>query len=129
MLARLQSRAAVLAVAAAWVGFLFYLGAVPSLPEGLSSTRLVVSTSLGHYGSHVMLGALLYLGFSTPLSGLSHCGRAAILAILATVAIGAGIEGLQLFIPSRASEVADIAANSLGGVTGASIVFYPTGLT
>lgn len=122
-MALLQSRALTLAVSAAWVGFLLYLGAVPGLPEELSSTRLAVSTPLGHYGSHVMLGALLYLSFSTPGLGLSHCGRAVILAVLATIAIGAGIEGVQLFIPSRASEAADIVANSLGGATGAALLF------
>jgi len=104
------------APAAAWCAVLF---AASSLPVRVHDERLRGADKVAHLLEYAVLGALaaraLLLG--TP-------GRPARSAVLLAAAIaaawGLSDEVHQLFVPERAFEWADLAADAVGGLLGAA---------
>ena len=116
------SRTLALVVTVAWTSFLFYLGSVPEPPEGLSAARAIVSAPLAHYGTHLVLAALLYMVVGRRSSNLRHGMRAAAIAILVTVGAGIALEVVQLFLEERSSEISDVVYDALGATTGVTLL-------
>lgn len=75
-------------------------------------TRLDVGLNIAAY---LPLGFLL----TSALSVRFKKGRAALFAVLASVALSFGMETLQNFLPTRVSSNVDLATNSLGALLGA----------
>jgi len=88
----------------AWVvvGWLMLTPASPDLPP--------VHDKFAHFAAYLVLSSLP-LSFCTGQRGL------ALVAAL-TLLLGVAIEYAQSFVPGRSFELADIAANSVGALTG-----------
>jgi hypothetical protein len=79
---------------------------------------------LGHFGSHLVLGALLYLLVSADPSSRLRRTVAVAAAVAFSVMLGAGIEVLQfLLTETRTAQVWDFIADTTGSVVGAAAVF------
>lgn len=116
---RVRSRSFVLVATVGWLGLLFYLlGAVPWLPQ-ISDLASGPALPLGHYATHLVLGALVYW-LVRPASG-SPRGRlgAFTMAIGANLAIAVLLEGAQALLPERSSEATDVLFGLAGASTGA----------
>ncbi len=106
-----------------WVGFMFYVtGAIPKLPE-VSNLGYDAVESMAHYGTHLVLAAMIYVIASPRTSKQAPRIRALGLAIGGTVAIGLGLEGLQLVLPGRSVEVSDVLFGAFGATIGAWAAF------
>ena len=97
----------------AWAGFLLYLGTTPgdALPHG----------GLWDAAPDKLVHALLYgvLGFLLAHAlGLRRPGRALLVGGLGALAWGALDEWNQAHIAGRSSELADVAADLVGGALG-----------
>ncbi len=106
-----------------WVGFMFYVtGAVPKLPE-VSNLGYDAVESMAHYGTHLVLSAMIYV-IARPRTSKRALRISALgIAIGGTVAIGLSLEGLQLFLPGRSVEVSDVLFGAFGATIGAWAAF------
>ena len=91
----------------AWVGVLFYLASMSRLPQApLVDAR--DTAQLGHFGTHLVLAALVYLTVSPRQANLRGGLRSAIIAVGFSLVLGLVLEGIQLFLPDRSAEAADL---------------------
>ncbi len=103
-----------------WIGLLTFLGQLDELP----SVPIVSDGSasqLAHFGTHLMLVALVYLAIPSSANRWQRA-RAVAFAFSVSVMLGIGLERLQSFVPSRAAMVTDIALDAAGAATGAALV-------
>ena len=100
----------------------FVTGAIPKFPE-VSNLGSKAVESIAHYGTHLVLAAMIYLIASSRTSKLALRIRALGIAAGVTVVIGLGLEGLQLFLPGRSVEVSDVLFGALGATIGACAAF------
>ncbi len=103
-----------------WIGLLIYLAQLAQLP----SVPIVsdgMASQLAHFGTHLMLVALVYLSIPSSTNGW-HRARAVAFAFSVSVILGIGLESLQSFVPSRAFVVSDLALDTAGAATGAALV-------
>ena len=108
-------------ITAAWVVLIFYLGTIPnSFPE--SGGDIDYIQKLGHFATHFVLAALIYLLVSRGAASLAISARAMLVAVVYTLVVGALLESAQLFAPSRSAEVLDILFDGLGAVIGVSTI-------
>ena len=106
-----------------WVGFMFYVtGAITKLPE-VSNLGFDAVEPMAHYGTHLVLAAMIYVIARPRTSKQALRIRALGIAIGGTVAIGLGLEGLQLFLPGRSVEVSDVLFGAFGATIGACAAF------
>ena len=78
---------------------------------------------LGHYFVHAVLASLIYLIVRPRTSLLSQRIRAAAIAVGASIAVAVVVESVQVFLPERSVEVADLLFGAAGAATGAWAVF------
>ena len=103
-----------------WLGLLVFLTTLPRTPY----VPFVPTESLGslaHFGTHLMLAALVYLAMRRP-AGLDARAGLALLALLSSAALGLAIEGIQSFLPTRDASQADFIFATAGAATGAAVV-------
>ncbi len=113
-----------LLMAVVWAGFVLYLGSVSRLPR-VPLVSEESEASLGHFGTHLVLGALLYMLFSPAVGSRVPRLRAAALAMCATLALGVSIEIVQFFVPERTPQSSDIGYDALGALTGVLVFLVP----
>ena len=116
----------ILGVTLAWVGCLFYLILVPNLVSRLPripGLDLDSVSFLGHFGTGIVLGALIYLMASSGRLNVFGRARAVVAAAGVTAALGLGFEGLQLLIPDRGGQLSDVLFTLAGASVGAAIIF------
>lgn len=78
-------------------------------------------------GTRGLADAVLNLLMFVPLGALARLRlRSARAAILLTLMLAAGIEGIQLLVPARDSSLGDILFNAAGGATGAILPPFAT---
>lgn len=111
-------------MAVVWSGFVLYLGSVSRLPR-VPLVSEESEASLGHFGTHLVLGALLYMLFSPAVGSRVLRLRAAALAMCATLALGVSIEIVQFFVPERSPQSSDIGYDALGALTGVLALLVP----
>ncbi len=105
-----------------WVSFMLYLGTSPS-PLGASIAPEGSDSYLGHFGTNVVLAALIYLSASVRTPSIRTRIRTSAIAVGGAISLGTAIEGLQILIPERSAEASDILFNAAGAVTGVSMLF------
>jgi VanZ family protein len=95
-----------------WAGVILFVTSIPGsfVPREVSPYDKLVHLTI--YGFFAVL-------LTRDLSQITPPWRAAIVAIVVAVAFGAADEWHQRFIPGRASELSDWAADSTGAVLGA----------
>jgi len=103
-----------------WVllgGYAACIFALSSIPgQALPDVR--VSDKLIHTGEYGLLGLLICRVLTAQLPTWPR-SRIALLSLLAAICYGATDEFHQLFVPARAAELADLAADSLGAALAA----------
>ncbi|WP_143423130.1 VanZ family protein [Halegenticoccus soli] len=79
---------------------------------------------LGLVGLDKWLHALGYgaLAAAIAAAGSGRGPRAALLAALAALCYGVAVEAVQAFVPARRVDAADVVANGVGAVVGATLV-------
>lgn len=84
------------------------------LPGGSAVLNLVgrISDKLLHYSSYMLLAFVPMMGFRR---------RTGIACALAMIPVGVVLEFLQRLVPGRSFEYADMAANTLGVLTGLAV--------
>ena len=98
---------------------MFYVtGAIPKLPD-VSNLAYDAVESMAHCGMHLVLAAMIYVIASSRASKQALRIRTLGIAIGGTVAIGLGLEGLQLFLPGRSVEASDVLFGAFGATIGA----------
>ena len=95
-----------------WAGVILF---VTSIPGSLVPHQFSPYDKLVHFSVYGLFGALL----GRDLSYVTGRWRAALLAIVISVAFGAADEWHQGFIPGRATDLADWRADSIGAAGGA----------
>ncbi len=113
-----------LLMAVVWAGFVLYLGSVSRVPR-VPLISEDAEASLGHFGTHLVLGMLLYMLASPAMGGSMGRLRAVALAVGATLALGIGIEVVQVFVPERSPDPADVGYDALGAAIGVLAFFIP----
>jgi len=93
---------------------IFALSSIPG--QALPDVR--VSDKLIHTGEYGLLGLLMCRVLTAQLPTWPR-SRIALLSLLAAICYGATDEFHQLFVPARAAELADLAADSLGAALAA----------
>jgi VanZ family protein len=78
-------------------------------------------TPTGPQFGDLLAHALLFGTMALTVIGFSRCPRKIALLSGLTILLGAGLEFAQVFVPYRSYELADLAANSLGGFVGYSV--------
>ena len=109
------------AVLGGYAACIFALSSIPG--QALPNVR--VSDKLIHIGEFGLLGILMCRALTAQLTTWPR-SRIALLSLLAAICYGASDEFHQLFVPARAAELADLAADSLG-VTLAAWVWLKVG--
>ena len=69
-----------------------------------------VNDKVLHFGAYAVLALVPAIGFHRD---------AALRFMIVTEVVGLGLEGLQILVPQRSCDAADIAANTIGVVVGA----------
>ncbi len=95
----------------AYVSLIFVVSAQPNLQSPLTFTN---GDKVAHVCEYVLLGLLLVRALRATLR-VSRPLFAAMIAIALVVAVGAGDEFLQSFIPGRTSDIFDLLADVVGG--------------
>jgi VanZ family protein len=100
---------------AAWVAVLV-LFAVVALPEAPQPRALNID-KVRHAAAYALLGALA----ARAMAGAARRGGtfAFVVAFFTVLAVGAGTEIIQAFVPGRSADVVDLASDLAGGVFGA----------
>ncbi len=100
-----------------WAGFLVYLmGAIPQLPE-MTTFHSETIESLGHYIPFLVMGALVYsAGAGVTRSSLRPYTAA--VAITLSIAMGLGLESIQVLLPERGVEATDVLFGASGAIVG-----------
>jgi VanZ family protein len=95
---------------AACMGGIFYMSAQPevTLPTG-------VDDKTAHYVAYMTLGLLVVRALARGLPA-RMTASVAVAALAITIGYGATDEWHQSFVPGRSSELADLAADSLGAL-------------
>ena len=108
-----------------WAGFLVYLmGAIPQLPE-MTTFHSKTIESLGHYVPFLVMGALVYSAAGAVGTRSSLRPYTAAVAITLSIAMGLGLESIQVLLPERGVEASDVlfgASGAIVGVWAASLV-------
>lgn len=115
-------RRALTTLGVGWIVLLAYLaGAIPWIPQA-SAFASDAAGSVSHYGTHLVLAALIYRVWT--LKGSDSSGGLCAMAIAfgVTVSVGLALEGVQMFLP-RQSEVSDVLFGAVGAATGAWVAF------
>ena len=103
-----------------WVGLLIYLAQLANLPI-VPIVSDGTSYQLAHFGTHLMLVALVYLSIPSTTSRWPRV-RAVTFALSVSVILGIGLESLQLLVPSRVFVTSDLVMDAAGAATGAGLV-------
>jgi VanZ family protein len=74
----------------------------------------------GSYHLDKLIHAVSYCGLALLPAAVFERRGNALIAALAMIALGCGIEVLQIFVPQRAGDVWDAIANSFGALLGAA---------
>ena len=104
----------------AWMALLFYLALQPRLPQLPVGTQSSTSP-WAHFGTHLVLAALVYLATSS--RPMSLVKRAAVtgFAFAFSAALGSGLEALQSILPDRSGQISDLLLDIGGAGVGAAL--------
>ncbi len=94
-----------------WMGFLAYLSLGRGYPPAIEGALRMTGTTVLHFAGYGVLSAAL---------GWALGGRARRLVAAAALAFayGGALEALQLLVPARTADWADLGVNLAGAVTG-----------
>ncbi|QAA76335.1 MAG: hypothetical protein BIP78_0569 [Candidatus Bipolaricaulis sibiricus] len=97
-----------------WMGFLAYLSLGRAYPPPVEGMLAVTGTTLLHFAGYAVLSTAL---------GWALGGRARRLVAAASLAFayGGALEALQLLVPARTANWADLGINLAGALTGTLI--------
>ena len=100
---------------AAWTAVLIIF-AFASLPESPQPPALNVD-KVRHAAAYALLGALA----ARAMAGAVRRGGtfSFVVAFFTVTLVGAGTEGIQMFVPGRSADIVDLGADLAGGVVGA----------
>lgn len=99
--------------------FIFLMSSFSS-PEG--SDPFPHFDKLAHFIVYGAFSLLIFRGFSRTIGG-NNFFLIAVLTIIVTVAYGVSDEFHQSFVPTRDSDVKDIAADSIGAMAAMSVIY------
>ena len=106
-----------LGVSLAWVGCIFYLAVAP-LPPDVPTLEPGSTASLGHYGTNLVFGGLVYLLIGRRSTDVAGLARDAVMSVGLVVLLGVVTEGVQLIVPERTASIADLLYDGAGAATG-----------
>ena len=110
-----------LGVSLAWVGCIFYLAVAP-LPPDVPTLEPGSTASLGHYGTNLVFGGLVYLLIGRRSTDVAGLARDAVMSVGLVVLLGVVTEGVQLIVPERTASIADLLYDGAGAATGVAAV-------
>ncbi|MBC7220204.1 VanZ family protein [Candidatus Bipolaricaulota bacterium] len=99
----------------AWMGFLAYLSLGRAYPPPIEGALRITGTTVLHFAGYGILAAAL----AWALGGRA---RSRLAAPALAFAYGAVLEALQLAVPGRTADWADLGINLAGALTGTLIV-------
>lgn len=120
-------RTAAIALNLALLLVVFYLGTVSAAPEGVP---LPGNDKIGHALAFFSVGIAQYLAFFThdwPRPGRGGAGARFALSTVGATLVGGLLEVVQMFLPFRNAEFADLLADAVGATLGACLLLVLLG--